>query len=55
MGGVGKHDDDTVNGVVWLFVASGVVACGVLVIKLFEVSRGSSKSASINVLWNIKK
>ena len=55
MGGVGIRDDETVNGVEWLFVASEVVGFGVLVVKFVEVSRGFSKDSSINVLQNTKE
>ena len=55
MGGVGKRDDETVNAVVWLFVESEVVGFGVLVDTFVEVSRGSLKGSSINVLWNTKE
>ena len=55
MGEVGKGDDETVNSVVWLFVASEVVGFGVLVVKFVEVSRGSSKYSSMNNLRNTKE
>ena len=54
MGGVGKGDDEIVNDVLWLFVTSEVVGFGVLVVEFVELSRGSSKGSSINVLQNTK-